>query len=79
VLFPSLQDLFLPEEIFPGPRATSSLKDVLLDPMQSRRVPPGGDFSRFPGPQATSSLKDVLGDPREDLLLPEQICVVRCE
>jgi hypothetical protein len=25
-------DLFLPEEIFPGPSATSSLKDVLLHP-----------------------------------------------
>jgi hypothetical protein len=59
VLFPSPQDLFLPEEIFPSPQATSSLKDVLHDPRVNVFLPE----EIFPGPRATSRLKDVLGHP----------------
>jgi hypothetical protein len=52
-------DLFLPEEIFPGPPATSSLKDVLLDP-QVIYLQTG--FCEFPN--TGLSVLDVVSDRR---------------
>jgi hypothetical protein len=50
----------LPEEPFPSPPVTSSLKDVLHDPRVDLFLPE----EIFPGPSATSSLKDVLLHPQ---------------
>jgi hypothetical protein len=55
--------------LFPGPQATSSLKEVLHDPKVDLFL----QEEIFPCPQAASRLKDVLHNLRVDLFLPEEI------